>query len=345
MMEGEKNEKQKQEEALHHALPLEKLPVYRLINMIMPWRFVSLMASLLSTIRSASAHEDEPSPRLPAVVSTTWLSENLNNPSVIVVDLRESQAYTAGHVPASISLPYQGTALWTSKGPENETLIIPSAEVIAKTLSENGLGTDRLVVFVPDATTLPLHMAMATRAAATLRYAGFAIRKLTILDGGYPAWAAAKLPVSTVVAAAKPLPKQSSIPSKTDMSFLIERVDVRARIGKAAEGVVIIDARGAADYRAGHIPSAISLPGNTIWNTAGFWKPAGDLQDLFEAAVGTSPVGKHKGEVIVYCWVGMLATTWVYALSNVLGYENVKLYDGSFEDWLKYGEAVTGPEA
>ena len=62
---------------------------------------------------------------------------------------------------------------------------------------------------------------------------------------------------------------------------------------------------------------------------------------MFEAAVGSSPVGKGKGEIIVYCWIGQMATTWVYALTNLLGFENVKLYDGSFEDWVKFGEAVT----
>ncbi|KAK0616726.1 Rhodanese-like domain-containing protein, partial [Immersiella caudata] len=271
------------------------------------------------------------------VVSTTWLNGNLKNPNVVVIDLRDPQAYAAGHVSGSLSLPYQGTPLWTSRGPDNETLVFPSPDVIANAFTENGLGTNGWVVLVPDATMLPGHMSHATRAAATLRYAGLPIRNLAILDGGYPAWTAAKLPISTNTTARPKQPSSINITTKPDTSFLIERAAVRSRIGKAAEGIVIIDARGTADFHAGHIPSAISLPGTTIWNAGGFWKSAGELQALFEAAVGSLPVGKGRGEVIVYCWIGQLATTWVYALTNVLGWENVKLYDGSFEDWTKFG--------
>ncbi|KAK0640621.1 Rhodanese-like domain-containing protein [Cercophora newfieldiana] len=307
-----------------------------------------LGASLLTatTVFAAphSAHNRHPPSSLPAIVSTTWLTENLpsstTNTNLVLIDLRDAQSYAAGHVPSSISIPFQGTAFWQSNGPD-QTLVMPSAEVASETLSKAGITVDTEVVLVPDAAVLPSHMAMATRAAATLRYAGIPIANIAILDGGYPAWSSAKLPVST---AAATTPKTSNFTSKIDASFVVERDYVRAHIGKASEGVVLIDARTAADYRAGHIESAFSLPTVDIWNAGGIWKSAQELQKMFEAAVGTAPVATSKGEVVVYCRTGMLATAWVYALANVLGFEDVKLYDGSMEDWLKHGEAVTGPQ-
>ncbi|KAM7195324.1 Rhodanese-like domain containing protein [Naviculisporaceae sp. PSN 640] len=307
------------------------------------WKSAALLWTTLvsAAVLRGPAHDGHPSASLPSIATTTWLSSNLGNRNLVTIDLRDSTLYAAGHVPGSINIPHAGTPLWSSNGP-NSTLVFPSTDVVAQTLSKNGISVENWAVIVPDAAILPSHMAIATRAAATLRYAGLPITNIAILDGGYPAWAAANLSISTAPADPRP---ERKFTGKIDGSFVVERDYVRARIGKAAEGVVLVDARAPADYRAGHIESAVSLPTLNIWNAAGIWKSSQELQQLFDAAVGpNTAVGKKKGEIVVYCRTGMLATAWVYALTNILKYENVKLYDGSMEDWTRNGEAVTPPE-
>lgn len=291
-----------------------------------------LVLSGLLTTPVTSHSEPE---AIPAIVQASWLSQNLKNSNLVVVDVRTSEAYKAGHIPESITLPFADTELWWSTG-ANETLVMPSREVITKTMGLNGLLADRWVVLVADTRQLPGDVAMATRTAATLRYAGIPIGQVAILDGGLPAWSAAGLPVTVQVG----VPRPGTFSPRLDASFIVDREDVRARIGKAASGTVIIDARGKDGFDQMHIKSAVSLPATNAFATGGAWKTPQELTSLFKAAVGDSPVA--NGEVIVYCRIGMLATVWFYALSSILGLENVKLYDGSLEDWVKYYETVSG---
>ncbi|KAK0742974.1 Rhodanese-like domain-containing protein, partial [Schizothecium vesticola] len=265
------------------------------------------------------------------VVSADWVSEHLAHPSLVVIDLRSPEAYLAGHIPSSLSLPWNGTPLWTSMGANNETLIMPSPAVVVDTLTTNGILETRSVVFVTDVATLPSMIAMATRSAATLRYTGIPTKNIGILDGGFPAWKARGYTVSTVPGVPRPAGKFDA--HHLDASFIADREYVKARLNKADKGIVLIDGRGAADYKAGHIESALLLSAATVFKDGGMWKPTDELMALFKAAVGTSPVTKDVGEVIVYCWIGMLASVWFHVLTSMLGFENVKLYDGSMEDW------------
>lgn len=310
-----------------------------------------LAALLRASAYAAPTHGDHGG--MESIVSAAWLSQNVGLPSLVVVDIRPAEAYAAGHVPTSLSLPFLDKALWTSMGAgENETLIMPPDDVARSEAGAAGLlPPDRHVVLIANAGTMPFDAAQSTRAAATLRYIGFPEGTVALLDGGYPAWAAAAATSATGTAAGGSLtvstvpgvPRPGVFKGTKDASFIVEREYVHAQIGKASAGVVIIDARPKASYDAGHIESALSLPGMGIWNANAMWKSPKELMALFSAAVGTAPVGAGMGEVIVYCQIGLLATTWFYALTNVLGFENVKLYDGSYEDWTKKYSGVPTP--
>jgi thiosulfate/3-mercaptopyruvate sulfurtransferase len=291
----------------------------------------------LGTLRSLTfaTPAQEGMSRIPPVVSASWVSENLAHPNLIVVDLRNAKTYAAGHIPTSLSLPWNSTPLWKSTS-DSETLVMPSKSVIKLAIEANGLLTSRWVVFVTNATAIPSDVAMATRSAITLRYVGFPIGSVAILDGGFPAWLAAGFAVSVESG----MPRPCTFDGTPNGSFIVDHEYVRMRRGRAAEGIVILDTRTKVDFNAGHIDTALSLPAGTIWKQGAVWKNAEELRALFSAAVGGSPVSKTKGEILVYCWVGMLATTWVYALTSILGFENVKLYDGSYEDWTKYYDVV-----
>jgi len=324
--------------------------------MVVYWRFSAIIAAAAAHAASlvsglpCTKHERAETPLpLSPIVSATWLASNLNlesrNDNLVIIDIRPSAQYTAGHVPSSINIPFQGTPFFSSND-GNQTLVFPPAEVVSQTLGLYGIDlTTTQIVIVPDSAVLPSHMAMATRAAATFRYAGILRGNIAILDGGYPAWVS--LSTTPSISTTTPSTRQPKdfVPSgKTDSSFIVDREYVRSRIGKAAtDGIILLDARTEADFNAGHIPSALSLPAGEIWLSGGIWKDKSELERLFNKVVEEykDNVGRNKGVVVVYCRTGMLATTWFYALSNVLGFQNVKLYDGSMEDWTRHGEVVS----
>jgi thiosulfate/3-mercaptopyruvate sulfurtransferase len=87
---------------------------------------------------------------------------------------------------------------------------------------------------------------------------------------------------------------------------------------------------------AGHIPGAYSLPVIWVWEPDGTYRPA----DLI-AGMATGAIGDDRGrEVITYCGVGGYASTWWYLLTQVLGYTDVKIYDGSMEAWVDEGNPL-----
>ena len=88
--------------------------------------------------------------------------------------------------------------------------------------------------------------------------------------------------------------------------------------------------------KAGHIETAVSLPTISIWNADGTYKTEEELEELAFNAIGDD---KNK-EVIIYCGVGGYASSWYYILTDVLKYKNVKIYDGSAQEWVLYNDMV-----
>ena len=112
---------------------------------------------------------------------------------------------------------------------------------------------------------------------------------------------------------------------------------MRDRIGRS----VIVDARDAEEYfgvtvdpfagKAGHIPTARSLPARWLWEADGTYKQA---ELLARMAAGVAGQSKHE-EILVYCGVGGYASAWWFVLTQMLGYTDVRIYDGSAEAWAK----------
>jgi thiosulfate/3-mercaptopyruvate sulfurtransferase len=165
------------------------------------------------------------------------------------------------------------------------------------------------------------------------------VKNVAVLDGGYPKWATEHKPTSNDV------PKVKSIPysNKVNKEMFVSMDYVRKQIGKP----LLIDARDAEVYfgvviepfapKEGHIPHARSLP--TPW----MWKLNPDGTYVYRdkktlVAMATGVIGRHRDkEIIVYCGVGGYASSWWFVLTQVLGYENVKIFDGSAQEWVKKG--------
>lgn len=297
---------------------------------------VASIAWLLCSQASGAPLSSSPTSITP-VVAPSWLQENLDDPNLIIVDIRTSALYESSHVPGSLSIPFAYDSVW-SRAVEGDTLIMPPEDELFPDLSALGFTTEKNVVIVTTTALIPRNLVEATRVAATLQYAGLATNKVGILDGGIEGWVRAGGPTSTDPVT----PTPATFTGPMDESVVVERAYVHASLNRLDEGIALVDARPSTAYVDGHIESALSIPLLNIWNEDGTFKPASDLLVLFEAAVGDAPVSATEGEVIVYCFIGLMATSWHFVLTNVLEFENVRLYDGSVEDWTKEYPLVKG---
>lgn len=302
-----------------------------------------VLITLLLPFGYASAKDTPLSPRAIApVVSTDWLAANLATANLVVVDLRSADSYRAGHIPKAVNRPFDRYhSVWITQK-DGLDLELPSEADLFNVIGSTGIRNDSLVVLVNDAFSVnsePSFYARSytTRVADTLIYAGVA--NVAILDGGHTKWVKEARALSTDIVTPTPI----TYHGKVNKAMFVTRQYVKDHIGK----VVIVDARDSDTYfgatvapsapKAGHIPSAKSLPSIWIWNAKdGTYKDPDTL-----ARMGSGVVGKDKTkEIIVYCGVGNTASSWWFVLTQIMGYGNVKFYDGSAQEWVRYYDTV-----
>jgi len=287
--------------------------------------------------------------RIDPIVSTDWLSARIGK--VVILDIRSPADYAAGHISGSVNEPFVTAFDPTCRGPSSNWIVgskdclwlqLPEKEDLFKTVGDLGITKDSLVVIVtaPNPNEPPYFgLANATRVADTLIYAG--IKNVAILDGGYPKWVAERKPTS------KDVPKVTPITynNKVNKEMFVDIDYVRRHTGKT----IIIDARDAEVYfggaiepfapKEGHIPTARSLPAPCMWqelktedktHTYYVYKEKGILKAMASGVIG----GDVNKEIIVYCGVGGYASSWWFVLTQVLGYKNAKIYDGSAQEWV-----------
>jgi thiosulfate/3-mercaptopyruvate sulfurtransferase len=278
-----------------------------------------------------------PPPSLDPFVSTDWLKTNLGKQGLVVIDLRGATDYAAGHIPGSISVPFSSNSAWARSANELTLELPPQADLL-KTIGDCGVRADSSVVLVGGvAQVAPTYPLVDTaRVAATLAYAG--VEKVAIMQGGYQKWATEGKASTSEAPLAQPVAYGAAV----DGGIFVSTEYVKEHIGVAT----IVDTRTADVYfgvtpdaaapKAGHIPTARSLPTQWVWQTGGTYVSA-DLAQQMAAGV----IGPDKGrEIIVYCTFGGTASAWWFVLTQVLGYRDVKLYDGSAQAWAKDNDMV-----
>ena len=260
------------------------------------------------------------------IVSTEWLAANLTNPRLVAIDIRKIEDYQEGHIPGALSAYY---GMWsTPKGGKHTEF--PPEDDLFDAIGDLGIQSDSLVVIVCR-TYHCFYQVMAPRVLCTLQYAG--LKNLSILDGGQEKWLKEGRPLSTTWAK----PQKTVYRGKLNKELHVEKDYVASRLGKAifldVREPVLFAGTKKQDFveKAGHIPGAINLPASAAYTKEGTFKKKEELEKLAVAAVGKD---KTK-EIITYCDAGKCCPTWAFILSRVLGYKNVKLYDGSFEEWTK----------
>jgi len=284
-----------------------------------------------------------PTRAIDPIVSTQWLEDNMDTPGLVLLDVRDAPFYEVSHIPGSPNAPALGSfylclfvmdcGLWME---------LPTEEALLTAIGNAGITADSLVVVIGRTVEpfAPYAVADAARAAMTLVYAG--VENVALLNGGYDKWAAEGRATT-----AEPFtPTAIAYTGTTDAAMFVTMDYVASRVGDPE--ITIVEAREADIYygviqepwtvRAGHIPTAKNLPNPWFWDTtadeAGVttymtWKDTSVAREMALAVLGED----GSREIIVYCGVGGYGGSLWYALTQVIGYTNVKLYDGSMQEW------------
>jgi len=268
------------------------------------------------------------------IVSTDWLEKNLTNPKVTVIDIRKVEEYKEGHIPNAINVIYGSWAVMKA-GIRNE---LPPTDDLFDLIGSAGIGADSIVVVVGKADNLP-NRTDVSRVAWTLKYAG--IQNVAILDGGYDKWLVEKKAVSREAFKAK----SKSYQEKANENLFVKKDYVKNNIGK----VIIVDVREPEFFegkkkldfvsKTGRIKGALNLPTSKAFKNDGTYKSKDELAALVAGVIGKDT----SKEIIVYCDTGKVCTAWAYVMTEILGYKNVKDYDGSTEEWMKDPNAPIEP--
>jgi thiosulfate/3-mercaptopyruvate sulfurtransferase len=311
------------------------------------------------------AQEEATTRKIDPLVSTAWLEARLGEAAdagLIVIDIREPRLYEVEHIPGSISIPFSPMSDWAVSDDELLMELPPDDDLFAL-LARWGIDRDSSVVLVgtvepPPAP--PYALSDAPRVAATLFYAG--VTDVAILEGGYPRWQAEGRTATREASALTGGPAQvgSSEIGASDTQQAAPKGDGASR-GTVASGlfvstdyvkehldrVVLLDGRDPDQYFGvtpcpfagvgGHIPTARSLPAPWMWNPDGTYKSVEVLRAMAEGVIGAD----KDREVIAYCGVGGYAAAWWFVLTQILGYRDVKIYDGAAEAWAKSDPMVS----
>lgn len=268
------------------------------------------------------------------VVSTGDLEKNLTNPKLVILDVRKVEDYKAGHIPGTVNMSYGS---WAIKKGEllNE---LPPLDDLVEIIGNAGIDKDSQIVIVGKTDKVPDQFDM-TRVAWTLKYLG--APNVAILSGGQNQWVKENRPLSQDMVKAKAKPFKKNI----DKKLFVNKAYVMDKMGKA----IIVDNRAPAFYegkeklpfvpKTGRIKGAVNLPVGQLFTPEGLYKNKAELAALAEKAVGKD----LAKEMILYCDTGKTCTSWALILTDMLGYQDVKIYDGSTMEWLGDPAAPSEP--
>lgn len=295
--------------------------------MLNSWRVfrAALTAAFSAFFVVAAASAQEPAG--PSLATVEWLAAHIGDPALVVLHVGDKAEYDTGHIPGARFIELR--ELSTPRVEGQLSLQLPSDDALEQALEGFGIG---------DASTVVVYfgkdwVSPTTRIVFTLDYAGLGART-RLLDGGMPAWVRAGHTLSTDVPA----------PAARGSLTLRARRDAVATLGwlqepARATDTRIVDARnsefytGASDGRGsiprpGHIAGAVSLPFGSFVNDDNTLKSREALEQLLATA------GVSRGKTTVtYCHIGQQATV-PYVVARMLGFD-VRLYDGSFEEWAR----------
>jgi thiosulfate/3-mercaptopyruvate sulfurtransferase len=280
---------------------------------------------------SAPKFQDYAHPEM--LVSTEWLASHAGDPGLVVAESDEDVLlYETGHIPGAVKLD------WHTELNDPVTRDYVDGAGFARLMAEKGISRDTTLVLYGDRNNWWAAYALWVCSL-------FGHPDLRLLDGGRAKWIAEGRPLSTEV----PRPPRTSYP-------VVERDDSAARAFRdqvlAHLGSPLIDVRSNGEYtgellhmpdypqegavRGGHIPGARNVPWSRAAAEDATFRGRKELEDIYAGEAGLL----REDDVVVYCRIGERSSHTWFVLHHLLGYPNVRNYDGS---WTEWGNSVRVP--
>ncbi|MEV0391794.1 sulfurtransferase [Polymorphospora rubra] len=283
----------------------------------------------------------DPSPSLQSyadpgrLVTTQWLAEHLGTDGLVVVESDEDVLlYESGHIPGAVKVD------WHLELNDQDSRDYLHPKQFAELCAAKGIGRDDTIVFYGDNFNW-------WAAYALWVFSLFGHRDLRLLDGGRQKWSAEGRELTRD--RTTPKPASYPVPDRDDASLRAFRDQV---LGHVAAGRPLVDVRSPGEYtgellhmpdypqegalRGGHIPGAVNKPWKSAANEDGTFRSADELRAIYADQLGLS----SADDVIAYCRIGERSSHTWFVLRHLLGYPQVRNYDGS---WTEWGNLVRAP--
>lgn len=263
-----------------------------------------------------------------SLVSTAWLSDHLGDSGLVIVESDEDiLLYETGHIPGAVKVDWH-TEL-------NNTVIRDYVDgaAFAGLMSTKGIARDDTVVIYGDNSNW-------WAAYALWVFKLFGHPDVRLLDGGRQKWLAEWRDMTT-----EPSPRQKTEYPVVVRNDAVIRAMMRDTLAHAEAGAPLVDVRSPeefsgerthmADYpqegvlRGGHIPGASNVPWKRAANDDGTFKDRSELAALYEQELGLA----REDAIVAYCRIGERSSHTWFALTQLLGFDNVRNYDGSWTEW------------
>lgn len=287
-------------------------------------QFVSTLALLGGLLSTAAAWAAQP------LLSPAELEALRANPAIRILDVRDPKSYAANHIPGAISAPYG-----SFRGPAGNPGELPELGKLTTLVQSLGLSPATHAVVVSSGSD-QTDFGSAARVYWTLKVLG--LKELSILNGGVKAWDAAKLPQNNVV----PSVAASAYKPSIDKSWVATREEVRQAV--LSNSAQLVDARPTAFFEGQTRHQAAKYPG-TLKGAVNLehsrWFEPGSARMLSGDAaqsLAKSLPNREQGDTVSFCNTGHWAATNWFALSEVAGQKNVRLYAGSMVDFTQNGD-------
>jgi thiosulfate/3-mercaptopyruvate sulfurtransferase len=270
-----------------------------------------------------------------ALVSTDWLAEHLDDARVRILESDEDVLlYDTGHIPGAQKVD------WYADLNDQVVRDYVDRNQFQALLRRLGIDASTKVVIYGDKNNW-----WATYAYWVFQLFGFT--NIAVLDGGRSKWEIEKRPLTKDVPSFAP--GAYSAPERSDAAIRAFREQA---LSHAQARRPLVDVRSPDEYtgrkthmaeypqegvlRGGHIPGASNVPWARAANPDGSFKSAAELRAIYEQEIGLKP----SDDVIAYCRIGERSSHTWFVLSRLLGYKNVRNYDGS---WTEWGNSVRLP--
>jgi thiosulfate/3-mercaptopyruvate sulfurtransferase len=268
------------------------------------------------------------------LVTTEWVAQNLSAPNTRLVEVDvDTTAYDQGHIPGAVGWN------WQTQLQDNIKRDLIDRTTLEKLLGESGISNDTTILLYGDNNNW-----FAAYAFWQLKYYGH--QNVKLINGGRKKWLEEKRALTKDAANVSPATYRVT---RTDESVRAFKEDVLA-IAQGKKRGQLVDVRSVDEFtgkiiappgmtetaqRAGHIPAAANIPWAQAANEDGTFKSADALAALYQ---GKGVTGSD--EVIAYCRIGERSSHTWFVLKYLLGYNNVRNYDGS---WTEWGNLIGSP--